>query len=61
MAEEKAPILNVLEALSECADPARTSDIGSTIGETPLNVGHDLHELGKEGLAEKPDKKSRCG
>jgi len=47
----------VAEALSQCTDPARPSDIGITIGETPLNVGHDLYELGKGGLAEKPDKK----
>ena len=57
MAEEKARILKVLEALSEQEAPARPSDIGSTIGETPLNVGHDLYELGKGGLAEKPNKK----
>jgi len=57
MAEEKARILNVLEALSECADPARTTEIGASIGETPLNVGHDLYELGRRGLAEKPNKK----
>jgi len=57
MAEEKARILNVLEALSQCTDPARPSDIGSTIGETAFNVGHDLYELGQGGLAEKPNKK----
>ena len=61
MAEEKARILNVLEALSECADPARTTEIGASIGETPLNVGHDLYELGKGGLAQKLTKRSRCG
>ena len=27
------------------------------MGETPLNVGYDLYELSKGGLAEKPDKK----
>jgi|GEM_PF-5844901 len=27
------------------------------IGETPLATGHTLFELGKGGLAEKPDKK----
>jgi len=47
----------VLEALSQCTDPARPSDIGSIIGETPVNVGHDLYELGKGGLAQKPNKK----
>jgi len=57
MAEEKVRILRVLEALSRYGDPARPTDIGNYIGETPLNVGHDLYELRKGGLAEKPDKK----
>ena len=57
MAEEKARILNVLEALSECTDPASPTYIGSAIGEKPLDVGHDLYELGRRGLAEKPNKK----
>ena len=29
------------------------------VGETPLDVGHDLYELGRRGLAEKPDKKKK--
>jgi len=56
MAEEKARILRVLEALSQCVDPTKPADIGSMIGETPFNTGHDLFELGKSGMAEKPDK-----
>jgi len=57
MAEGKARILRVLEALLEYPDPTSPADIGNSIGETPLNVGHDLYELGKRGLAEKPNKK----
>ena len=56
MAEEKARILRVLEALSQCVDPTKPADIGSMIGETPFNTGHDLFELEKSGMAEKPDK-----
>jgi len=56
MAEEKSRILRVLEALSQCVDPAKPADIGSMIEETPFNTGHDLFELEKSGLAEKPDK-----
>ena len=59
MAEEKARILRVLEALSKYADPAKPADIGNTIGETPFNVGFDLYDLGKRGLAEKPNKKKK--
>jgi len=57
MAEEKARILRVLEALSQCVDPTKPADIGSMIGETPFNTGHDLFELEKSGMAEKPNKK----
>lgn len=57
MAEEKARILKVLEALSQCTDPARPGDIGAIIGETPFFVGHDLFDLTSKGLAQKPDKK----
>lgn len=57
MAEQKARILRVLEALSECVDPAKAAEVGASIGETPINAGHDLFELGQGGLAEKPDKK----
>jgi len=56
MAEEKSRILRVLEALSQCVDPTKPTDIGSMIGETPFNTGHDLFELEKSGMAEKPDK-----
>jgi len=56
MAEEKSRILRVLEALSQCVDPTKPADIGSMIGETPFNTGHDLFELEKSGMAEKPDK-----
>ena len=57
MAEGKARILKVLEALSECVDPARPTEIGASVGETPLNTRHDLFDLAQRGLAEKPDKK----
>ena len=56
MAEEKARILKVLEALSERTDPARPGDIGAIISETPFFVGHDLFDLTSKGLAQKPDK-----
>jgi len=56
MAEEKSRILRVLEALSQCVDPTKPADIGNMIGETPFNTGHDLFELEKSGMAEKPDK-----
>ncbi len=56
MAEEKSRILRVLEALSQCVDPAKPADIGSMIEETPFNTGHDLFELEKSGMADKPDK-----
>jgi len=48
--------LDVLEALSQCTDPARTTEIGASIGETPLSTGHNLFELSQGGLAEKPNK-----
>jgi len=57
MAEEKARILKVLEALARCVDPARPTDIGAVIRETPFFAGHDLSELESKGLAQKPDKK----
>ncbi len=56
MAEEKVRILKVLEALSRCTDPARPTDIGAVIEETPFFAGHDLSELESKGLAQKPDK-----
>jgi len=59
MAEEKARILKVLEALSGCTDPVKPADIGNTIGETAFNVGSDLYALGKRGLAERPNKKKK--
>jgi len=59
MAEEKARIFRVLEALSECVEPTRPAGIGAMIGETPFNAGHDLFELEKEALAEKRDKKKK--
>ena len=49
--------MKVLEALSECVDPARPTEIGASVGETPLNTRHDLFDLAQRGLAEKPDKK----
>jgi len=59
MAEEKARILRVLEALSQCIEPSKSADIGSMIGESALNAGHDLFELNKQGLAQKPDQKNK--
>lgn len=57
MAEEKARILRVLEALSQCEEPTSPADLGVIVQETPFNAGHDLFELKKRGLAEKPDRK----
>ena len=56
MAEEKARILRLLEALSQCEEPTRPGQIGAIIGETPLHADDDLFELERSGLAEKPDK-----
>jgi hypothetical protein len=56
MAEEKARILKVLEALSQCKEPTSPADIGGTIGTTAFFAGHDLFELEQTGSAEKPDK-----
>jgi len=33
------------------------ADLGVIVQETPFNTGHDLFELEKRGLAEKPDRK----
>jgi len=57
MVEEKARILRVLEALSECVEPTKSADVGAMIEESAFNAGHDLFELDKRGLAQKPDKK----
>ena len=56
MAEEKAQIFRVLEALSKCTELMKPAEIGAMIGETPFNTGHDLFELKKRGMAEKSDK-----
>jgi len=57
MAQEKALILRVLEALSSCTEPTRPADIAHMIGETPLSTGNALFRLGEGGFAEKPNKK----
>ena len=55
MAEIKERALKVLQGLSQTAEPIRPTEIGNMVGETPLNVGGDLSELLKAGLAEKTD------
>ena len=55
MAEIKERSLKVLQGLSQMTEPIRPTEIGNMVGETPLNVGIDLSELLKAGLAEKTD------
>ena len=52
MAEEKPRVQRVLEELSQNEETIRPKAIADKIGETPLNVGHDLHSLKERGLAE---------
>ncbi|GAJ02109.1 unnamed protein product, partial [marine sediment metagenome] len=47
----------ILEVLSGASEPIRPSDVGEIIGETALNAGRYLSDMGKSGLVKKPDKK----
>ena len=57
MAEEKPRTLKVLEALSKLTEPTSPADIGSIIEVSPRDTGGTLYDLGKAGLARKPDEK----
>jgi len=57
MAEEKPRTLKVLEALSKMTEPSSPADIGSIIEVSPCDTGETLYDLGKAGLARKPDEK----
>lgn len=57
MAEEKPRRLKVLEELSKFTEPVGATEIAGIIGEIPRDVGKDLYQLGKGGLASKPDEK----
>ena len=52
MAEEKPRVQIVLEELSQNEETVRPKAIADKIGGTPLNVGHDLHNLKERGLAD---------
>jgi len=56
MAELKERELKILSALSQLEEPARPTEIGQLAGETPLNTGRALIELGKCDLAVQTDK-----
>ena len=57
MAEEKPRTLKVLEALSKMTEPTSPADIGTIIKLSPRDTGKTLYDLGKGGLAQKPDEK----
>ena len=57
MAEEKPRTLKVLEALSKMTEPTSPADIGIVIKLSPRDTGKTLYDLGKGGLAQKPDEK----
>ena len=59
MAEEKPRTLKVLEALSKMTEPSSPADIGIVIGVPAFNTGKTLFDLGKGGLARKPDEKQK--
>ena len=48
-----------LKALSGTTEPVRASDLTEDIGETALNIGNSLRELGKRALAELVDKNKK--
>ncbi|MBA7586104.1 hypothetical protein ES708_28100 [subsurface metagenome] len=52
MAEEKPRVQRVLEELYQNEETIRPKAIAEKIGETPLNVGKDLHDLKERGLAD---------
>ena len=51
MSEEKPRVQKVLAYLYDAQDPVRPRDIASTLGESNVNVGKDLHRLKERGLA----------
>ncbi|GAJ22643.1 unnamed protein product, partial [marine sediment metagenome] len=55
--EEKPRTIKVLEALSKMTEPGSPADIGIIIEVSPRNTGKILYDLGKGGLAQKPDEK----
>ena len=57
MAELKERELKILSALSKMTEPSSPADIGIAIGVSPRDTGETLYDLGKAGLAEKPDEK----
>ena len=57
MSEEKPRTLKVLEALSKMTEPTSPADIGIVIKLSPRDTGKTLYDLGKGGLAQKPDEK----
>ena len=57
MVEEKSRTLKVLEALSKMTEPSSPADIGIIIEVSPRDTGKALYDLGKGGLAQKPDEK----
>ena len=57
MAEGRPRTLKVLEALSKMTEPSSPADIGITIEVSPRDTGKTLYDLGKGGLAQKPDDK----
>jgi len=57
MAEERPRTLEVLEALSKMTEPSSPAEIGVIIEVSPRDTGKTLYDLGKGGLAQKPDEK----
>jgi len=57
MTEEKPRKLKVLEELAKFTSPVGAAEIAGIIGESARDVGKDLYDSGKGGLAQKPDEK----
>ncbi len=55
MTEEKPRVQRVLAYLYDAEGVVRPKDIATVMGETPLNVGKDLHSLKERGLAVSKD------
>jgi len=51
MTEEKPRVQKVLAYLYDAEEQVRPKEVADAIGETPLNVGKDLHDLKARGLA----------
>ena len=52
MVEERPRVQKVLAELYDAEGQVRPKEIAESIGESPLNVGKDLHDLKERGLAE---------